>query len=159
MRLSLSRHKRSAGRKIPWLGRRAAARLREAAAAMDPADADVEVIVVDDAFIRVLNRDHRGMDTPTDVLSFSYLDDIEPGSTPRRSGSAGEVYVSWETVEGRAAAEGIPPEHLFLRAGVHGLLHVIGYDHHTRAQTREMESEERGLLLRHLTASEVEELF
>jgi rRNA maturation RNase YbeY len=51
------------------------------------------------------------------------------------------------------------PEHLFLRVGVHGLLHIVGYDHETRAETREMESEERRLLLQHLTSSEVEELF
>jgi probable rRNA maturation factor len=159
VRLSLSRHKRCAGRKVPWLGRRTAGRLREAAAAMDPAEADVELIVVDDAFIRELNRDHRGVDRPTDVLSFSYLDDLGAQSPPRGRGSAGEVYVSWETVEARAAEEEIPPEHLFLRVGVHGLLHIIGYDHDTRSQTSEMESQERRLLMQHLTSSEVEELF
>jgi len=66
---------------------------------------------------------------------------------------------SRETVETRARAEGIAPEQLFLRVGVHGLLHVVGYDHKTRSETGEMESEERRLLLQHLTSSEVEELF
>ncbi len=126
---------------------------------MDPVSADVEIVVVDDAFIRDLNRDHRGVDRPTDVLSFSYLEDLDAGPPARRRGTAGEVYVSWETVEARAREEGIPPEHLFLRVGVHGLLHIIGYDHETRPQTGEMESEERRLLLQHLTSSEVEELF
>jgi len=126
---------------------------------MDPAGADVEVIVVDDAFIRELNREYRGVDRPTDVLSFSYVDDVDAGGLPRGRRTAGEVYVSCETVETRARAEGIAPEQLFLRVGVHGLLHVVGYDHKTRSETGEMESEERRLLLQHLTSSEVEELF
>lgn len=158
MRLSLSRHERSA-KQAPWLDRRTARRLKDAALAMDPADADVDVVVVDDAFMRELNRDHRGVDRPTDVLSFSYLDDVGHGAAPRGWGTAGEVYVSWETVEARAREEGIRPEHLFLRVGVHGLLHVIGYDHETRPQAGEMESEEKRFLMQHLTASEVEELF
>jgi len=126
---------------------------------MDPAGADVEVIVVDDAFMRELNREYRGVDRPTDVLSFSYVDEFDAGGLPRGRRTAGEVYVSCETVETRARAEGIAPEHLFLRVGVHGLLHIVGYDHKTRSETGEMESEERRLLLQHLTSSEVEELF
>lgn len=159
MKLSLSRHRRCAGKKVPWLDRRTARWLRETAAAMEPAGAEVDLIVVDDAFIRELNRDQRGVDRPTDVLSFSYLDDLDSGAPPRGRRTAGEVYVSSETVEGRAKADGVAPERFFLRVGVHGLLHIAGYDHETRAGTREMESEERRLLLQHLTSSEVEELF
>lgn len=159
MKLSLSRHKRCSGKKTPWLDRRTTRRLRETAGLMDPAGADVEVIVVDDAFIRELNREYRGVDRPTDVLSFSYLDDLGAGGPPRGRRTVGEVYVSCETVETRARAEGVAPERLFLRVGVHGLLHVVGHDHETRSETGEMESEERRLLLQHLTSSEVEELF
>jgi probable rRNA maturation factor len=159
VKLSLSRHRRCSGKRIPWLDRRTTGRLRETTESLGPADAEVELIVVDDVFIRELNRDYRGIDRPTDVISFSYVGDLDVDAPPPARPIAGEVYVSFETLETRARAQGIAPEHLFLRVGVHGLLHVVGYDHETRRETGRMESEERRLLLQHLTSSEVEELF
>jgi probable rRNA maturation factor len=157
VRLSLTRHRRCARRKIPWLDRRTTGRLRSAVESLDPPNAEVELIVVDDRFIAELNREYRGADRPTDVLSFSYPSDTQ--GPPGVAGAVGEVYVSHETVEGEARTRGVPPEHLFLRVGVHGVLHVIGYDHETPPDAGEMESEEKRLLLAHLTPSEVEELF
>ncbi len=158
MRLSLTRHSRCDRKKVPWLDRRTKERLVGAAASLLP-DAGVDLIVADDAFLRELNRKYRGIDRPTDVLSFSYLGDA---ASPRNEGTpaqAGEIYVSYETVEAAARRDGVRPEHLFLRVGVHGLLHVLGYDHEIRADALAMESEERRLLLVHLKPSEVEELF
>jgi probable rRNA maturation factor len=157
VKLLLSRHKGCSKRRVPWLDRRAVARLKQAAESLPPQEARVDIVVADDAFVRELNRVYRGIDRPTDVLSFSYSD--EPGGGPAGDNAAGEIYVSWETVDARARSQGVPPEHLFLRVGVHGLLHVAGHVHAARAEAERMEAEERRLLSRHLTPPEVEELF
>ena len=164
MRLSFTRHKRCAGKRIPWLDRRTVDRLERAARSVGPSGGGVDLVVVDDAYIRELNRSYRGIDRPTDVLSFSYPGDGAPPDGPTAdadgpTGGGGEVYVSHETVERNARADGLPPEHLFLRVGVHGFLHVLGYDHETSGDARRMETEEKRILLEHLTPTEVEELF
>ncbi len=120
-----------------------------------PAAGAVNVILVDDREIRRLNRRYRGKDRPTDVLSFSYLEDGGPGE----DGVAGDVYVSHETVARDAKQMGVAASALALRIVVHGMLHVIGYDHETDADAVRMERRERALLRRLLPASEVRELF
>lgn len=166
MRLSFTRHKRCAGKRIPWLDRRTVDRLGRAARSVGPSGGGVDLVVVDDAYIRELNRSYRGIDRATDVLSFSYSGEGAPpdgptadGDEPGDGSTGGEVYVSHETVERNARADGVPPEHLFLRVGVHGLLHVLGYDHEKSRDARRMETEEKRILLEHLTPTEVEELF
>ena len=157
MRLSLNRHKGCSRKRISWLDRRTIARLRTVAESLPPAGAEVELVVADDAFLRGLNRQYRGIDRPTDVISFSYHGDV--GRHARDEDVAGEVYLSYETIEAQAKSEGIAPDRLFLRIGVHGLLHVAGHAHGTRSEAGRMEAEERKLLLEHLTPTEVEELF
>jgi len=154
MRLSVTRHERCEGKKVPWLDRRTIGRLERAARSAGSPGGGVDLVVVDDAFIRELNREYRGIDRPTDVLSFSYSDDGSSGAA-----LAGEIYVSHETVARDARAAAVPPEHVFLRVGVHGVLHVIGYDHENTADARRMEAEEKRILLEHLAPTEVEELF
>jgi probable rRNA maturation factor len=154
MKLSVTRHERCAGKKIPWLGRPAIGRLERAARSAARGGGGVDLIVVDDVFIRELNKRYRGIDRPTDVLSFSYA-----GDGRERSAVAGEVYVSHETVARDARRSAVPPENLFLRVGVHGVLHVIGFDHEKSADARRMEAEEKRILLGQLTETEVEELF
>lgn len=94
-------------------------RLREAAAAALAAagvgDGHVAIALVDSDEIRALNRDHRGRDTPTDVLSFP-VDGIEAALGPRE---LGDVVIC--------------PEHTadLVEAVVHGVLHLCGYDHET----------------------------
>jgi probable rRNA maturation factor len=152
MKLSVTRHERCAGRKIPWLGREAIGRLKLAARSAGGGGTDL--IVVDDAFIRDLNRRYRKIDRPTDVLSFSYGDEGR-----KNAAAAGEIYVSHETVERDARSSDVPAENLFLRVGIHGVLHILGFDHETAADARRMEAEEKRILLEHLTETEVEELF
>jgi probable rRNA maturation factor len=132
--------------------------LRRVGAALDPITEIVDVVVVDDAYIRRLNRDFRDIDEPTDVISFSYLND----SAPRRRDEddpAGEVYISHQTVERQAGLLGIDPGTLFLRIGVHGLLHIVGYDHVSEEDASKMEDRERALLTSCLPAEELDELF
>jgi len=71
----------------------------------------------------------------------------------------GEIYVSHETLFRDANTKGVAPECLFLRIGVHGLLHVLGYEHGSEREARWMEAEEKRLLVGHLNLAEVEELF
>jgi probable rRNA maturation factor len=158
VRLSLSRHSRCGRKKVPWLDRGTEERLARAAASLLP-NAGVDLIVADDAFLRELNRKYRGIDRPTDVLSFSYLGDAASAPVEGEPAQAGEIYVSYETVETAARRDSLRPEHLFLRVGIHGLLHVLGYNHENRTEALAMESEEKRLLLEHLKPTEVEELF
>jgi len=141
-------------RQVPWLGRRAIGRIERAARSAGPAGSAAELILVDDAFIKDLNRRYRGIESPTDVLSFAYSDDGGGRETV-----AGEIYVSHETVARDARRAAVPPENLFLRVCVHGVLHVLGYDHEKASEARRMEAEEKRVLLEQLTETEVEELF
>ncbi len=160
VKLSLNRHDRCNTAKIDWLDGRIADRLGMSAASLQPEDAVVEVTIVDDTFIRELNRDYRDTDRATDVISFSYIDDLDDGESPEDlERIIGEVYISFETIQTQAREKGIAPEHLFLRIGVHGFLHVLGYVHVTGADFDRMEAEEKRLLLEYLSPAEVEELF
>ena len=129
--------------------------LVEIAAGLEPLDAMVGLVLVDDERIREINREFRGKDRATDVISFSYLGDEDPSPEP---GLAGEIYVSCEALEKEAKQLGANPAHLFLRICVHGLLHVLGYDHVHEEDARRMESREREVLQNHLAPAELEKL-
>lgn len=92
----------------------------------------------DDALLRRLNRDFRGKDRPTNVLSF-------PGSG---DGELGDVALAYETCAREARTQrkelGAHVRHLV----VHGTLHLLGFDHETDADAFEMEARERRVLRR-----------
>jgi probable rRNA maturation factor len=127
----------------------------DAAAMLRPARGAVNVVLVDDREIRRLNRRYRGQDKATDVLSFSYLDG---GGVPA-DGTVGDVYVSHETLARDARRLGVAAPDLALRIVVHGLLHVVGYDHESDRDAARMERRERTLLRRLLPAATVRGLF
>jgi probable rRNA maturation factor len=154
VKLSLSRYDEQ---KIAWLDDQLAGRLRHIASTMEPSASGVDLIVVDDAYIRRINRDYRGLDRATDVISFSYLDKDE--DPPEEDNLVGEIYVSYQTLEKEARDQGLNPDNLFLRIGVHGLLHVLGFEHESESDAERMEEEERRLLQDHLSSSELEKLF
>lgn len=110
--------------------------------ALGLADAELSILLVDDAAIRVLNRQHRGNDRPTDVLAFP-VDERPVGNAPR---ILGDVVISLETAlrQARSRKRSLLPEVRFLLA--HGLLHLIGYDHATRIQKRRMDAKTRRLV-------------
>jgi probable rRNA maturation factor len=88
---------------------------------------EVNLVLTDDPTIHQLNRDHRGIDAPTDVLSFSQIEG-EPGFVTPPTGSLmlGDVVISIDTAR-RQAAGGLTDELRHLAA--HGALHLLGYDH------------------------------
>jgi len=110
--------------------------------ALDLGECELSVLLTNDREIHELNRRHRDKDKPTDVLSFP-LDD-EANSEGTRW--LGDVVISIDTAERQALGRkrGLLEEVRFLLA--HGILHLIGYDHATKAEKREMDAMTRRLV-------------
>lgn len=90
----------------------------------------VDVNVVDNMFIHQINKDYRGVDRPTDVISFAFLDDeSEKTLVGQQQISLGTILISYEKAQEQAKEYGhsLQREMSFLL--VHGLLHLLGYDH------------------------------
>ena len=110
-------------------------------------DAEVSVTLTNDAHIHALNRDYRGVDRPTDVLSFALTESEEPEIFDAPGGVVlGDLVISLE----RAAAQAETYGHSFLRElsflTVHGMLHLLGYDHIEEEDRLEMEEEQRHVM-------------
>jgi probable rRNA maturation factor len=99
---------------------------------------ELSIALVDDATIRALNRTYRNKDKPTDVLAF-------PLHEPGQDGLLGDVIVSVETARRQAARRRRPLLAELTMLLAHGLLHLVGYDHQTDAQEREMTARTRDL--------------
>ena len=108
-----------------------------------PAQGGIAVLVDGDERIRALNRLWRGIDKPTNVLSFSYPD--APAGVPKH---VGDIAISYQTAAAEAAAEGKPFAHHMKHLAVHGFLHVLGYDHESDEDAEAMERLERTILAR-----------
>jgi len=115
-----------------------------AAAALLPAEGEVSVVLTDDTAIRALNRDWRGIDTPTNVLSFP-AQTAKPG-VPRPL--LGDIVIAYETLARESTAEHKPLLHHLALLAVHGFLHLLSYDHQTDSQAASMEGLERDILAR-----------
>lgn len=104
-------------------------------------DAELSVLLTDDAEIHQLNREHRQKDKPTDVLAFAMDENV-----PDPAGILGDVVISLDTADRQARARRRPllEEVRFLLA--HGVLHLIGYDHAEPAEKREMVAMTRKLV-------------
>lgn len=111
-------------------------------------------MLTDDDAIRALNRDFREADVPTDVLSFP-LADPDSLRDPSAALFLGEIYISLETARTQARAARRPYAREVAHLTIHGLLHLMGHDHHTAAATRKMKAMERRILMgvRELIAS------
>jgi|FaiFalDrversion2_1042247.scaffolds.fasta_scaffold05124_1 probable rRNA maturation factor len=124
-----------------WLRRVA----RVALAAEGVRAAEVGIFVTDDGTVRALNRAYAGEDAPTDVLSFS-LQEGEGFPMPDGLLRLGEVVISLPTARRQAQAAGRPLLAEMAHLLVHGLLHLLGYDHATPSQERRMRQRERDIL-------------
>jgi probable rRNA maturation factor len=92
---------------------------------------EVSVLVTDDATLHQLNRDYRNVDAPTDVLSFADEEDsdsafVRPPDAPRY---LGDLAISYERVVAQAAEYGHSRARELAFLTVHGVLHLLGYDH------------------------------
>jgi probable rRNA maturation factor len=108
-----------------------------------PVRGSLTVVVDDDARIRLLNRQWRGFDKPTNVLSFSYPD--IPGGAEKH---VGDIAISHETAAREAMAEHKSLRDHVSHLSVHGFLHLLGYDHESDAEAEAMERLERTILAR-----------
>lgn len=109
-------------------------------AAKEPCEACIALS--DDAAVRVLNATYRGLDKPTNVLSFP---SPEPPS-PDSPAFLGDVVIALETVRREAGEKDVPFEHHLQHLTVHGLLHLLGYDHETDDDAQVMERLETEIL-------------
>ena len=110
-------------------------------------DAEVSVTLTDDAHIHALNRAYRNVDRPTDVLSFALTESEEPEIIGADGGAVlGDLVISLE----RAAAQAEEYGHSMLRElsflTVHGMLHLLGYDHMEEEERLEMEEEQQHVM-------------
>jgi probable rRNA maturation factor len=112
----------------------------------DVGDAEVAVMLTDDAGIRTLNNNWRGIDKPTNVLSFPALQPTGPAGEDDPPRMLGDIAIAYQTVR-READEALRPfTHHLSHLSVHGFLHLVGYDHETDDEAEEMEALETEIL-------------
>ena len=108
---------------------------------------ELSLVLADDARVQALNRVYRGRDKPTNVLSFAAGDDDSMPPIPGAPRPLGDVVLALETATAEAAAAGKPLADHVTHLTVHGVLHLLGYDHERGpAEAAEMESLEVAIL-------------
>jgi probable rRNA maturation factor len=112
------------------------------AAAAPPREHELSLLLADDSAIRALNRDWRGKDQPTNVLSFA-------AGAPAAKGAPlllGDVALAYETVAREATEQGKTLVDHMRHLLVHGILHLLGHDHEDEDEAERRESLERSIL-------------
>jgi probable rRNA maturation factor len=114
---------------------------------------ELSLVLSDDAAIQVLNRDFRGKDKPTNVLSFAALDSLPLDSgRPAHTLPAGmpchlgDVVLALETLKAEARVQRKSLKQHYSHLVVHGVLHLLGFDHERAKDARHMEDLERDVL-------------
>lgn len=128
--------------------------LRQAASVLSTKSAEVAIVLTDNAAMRRLNRDWRGVDASTNVLSFATKNPDTRHKLNRDSDRRvkqlgkhlGDIVLAYETVRREARREGKQFDHHLAHLAVHGFLHLLGYDHADDTQARRMEAMERAIL-------------
>lgn len=116
---------------------------RRTLAADNAPSSELSIAITDDDTVRELNRRFRGDDAPTDVLSFEMGgSDVFVGG----DGLLGEVIISYPTAARQAEEAGHPVEDELAHLLVHGVLHLLGYDHESPKDGRQMRAREEALL-------------
>ena len=123
----------------------------EAAAAhvdAETGDAELAIMLTDDAGIRTLNQNWRGIDKPTNVLSFPAVQppsghEPDDTDTPRM---LGDIAIAYQTTQREAGEEDKTFEHHLSHLAIHGFLHLVGYDHEKDGEAETMEALEREIL-------------
>ena len=124
-----------------------------------PYEAEVSVILTDNASIRELNRDHRQIDAPTDVLSFPMLEFTVPSDFSHveeafedcfnpESGELmlGDIILSVDKIREQAESYGHSQTRELAFLVAHSMLHLCGYDHEEECEREEMERKQREIL-------------
>jgi len=125
--------------------------LKQASTRLSTKSAELAIVLTDDAAMRRLNRNWRGINAPTNVLSFATKN---PGSQQpldkplgkHLGNHLGDIVLAYETIRREARRDGKQFDHHLAHLAVHGFLHLLGYDHANDAQARRMEDTERAIL-------------
>jgi probable rRNA maturation factor len=118
--------------------------IAQAAADVSANGGELAIVLTDDARVRALNRAWRGIDKPTNVLSF-------PAKETQAAGEPillGDIVIAYETTAREAGADKKPFLHHLAHLTVHGFLHLRGYDHEDEDEAAAMEGIERAVLAR-----------
>ena len=112
-----------------------------------------------DELLQALNREHRDVDAPTDVLAFRAEEGAPFPSPDDESASyLGDIAVSVPTARRQAADAGLTPDDELRHLVLHGLLHLLGYDHESDADDAAMRAKEEAVLGPHIHAAGGHEL-
>lgn len=108
---------------------------------------EVSVVLCDDDYIRQLNLAYRGKDSPTDVLSFALNEGEEnPITNGPQENLLGDIIISLDRAVSQAEEYGHSLEREIAFLTLHGMLHLLGYDHEEEEDRREMRAEEEHIL-------------
>ena len=116
--------------------------IEQAATALSTTDLEIAIVLTDDSAIRLLNRQWRGIDAATNVLSFPSEDSGAHGRF------IGDIVLAQQTIAREAGAERKPFAHHLAHLAVHGFLHLLGYDHENDKDAAVMERLECKILRR-----------
>jgi len=105
--------------------------------------ADISIVICNDEFIQNLNRDYRNVDKPTDVLSFP-SEEIDPEDGTRY---LGDIIISLPRATAQAIEANHPIAEELSMLAVHGVLHLLGYDHQNETEKKEMWQKQAAYLL------------
>ena len=109
-------------------------------------EAELAVMLTDDAGIRTLNNNWRGIDKPTNVLSFPALPPSGPSGPDDAPRMLGDIAIAYQTMRQEADDEQQPFDHHLSHLAIHGFLHLIGHDHEQDDDAETMEALEREIL-------------
>jgi probable rRNA maturation factor len=123
---------------------------RLAARALDaetvPKPAELSIVLADDPTVHELNRAYRGTDAPTDVLSFAQGEGEQFARPEGTAAHLGDVIISLDTAQRQAAEHNIALQDEVGHLLVHGILHLLGYDHEEADDAEQMRLREEAIL-------------
>ena len=116
----------------------------------DVKDSEVSITLTNDKKIHELNRDYRGIDRPTDVLSFAFRESDEPeiinNDVDEAIDTLGDIIISVDRAKSQSEDYGHSLRREIVFLTVHGMLHLLGYDHMEEADRLEMEKEQEYIM-------------
>lgn len=105
----------------------------------------VSFVIVDEARIHEINKQYRNIDRPTDVISFAEIDGDENHKLPIEMG---DIFICKEKVYSQAKEYGHSIEREFAFLATHGLFHLLGYDHQSEVEEKEMFEKQENILIK-----------
>lgn len=113
----------------------------------DVENSEVSITLTNDEYIHQMNKEYRGLDRPTDVLSFAFVDSEEPEiEDGPETEVLGDIIISLERAWAQSQEYGHSMERELSFLTIHGMLHLLGYDHMEEEERMEMEEEQRYIM-------------